>query len=607
MHETDAAAEFLGTLPPFDGLDEAQLRRAARGVEVAYYRAGQEILRSDLVPGTAVIRKGAVRLLDGKRRFLDQRSEGEVFGHPAWFHGEQIPYVAEAEEDCLVWHLPAEPLQALKLANEAFAAWFDRPPERRLSEATATAASPLQVADLLRRDPVSVDRGTSIRETAERMRDERVSSVLVMQDGELAGVLTDKDLRRRVLAAGVDPARPVGEVMTSNPTTLDAHSDMNDALLLMMRRGYHHLPVLRDGKAVGLVTAGDLLRAQSEHPLRLLQDIERQRSLDGLLDVSTRLPSLFRRTVSLGRTAEQVGRMITQVTDAFTVRLVQLAEADLGPAPVPWAWMAFGSQGRQEQTAVTDQDNGLLTAGPVDGEDARWFEQLARRVCNGLDRLGYVYCPGEIMALNPKWRVSLAAWKAHFDHWIAQPGPKSVMHCSIFFDLRCVHGEAALVDELVSHAFTGARDNRIFRRFMAMNALRRKPPIGFFRRFVQEEDGSRVEGLNLKHRGIVPLIDLVRLRALESGVTDPNTYRRIRGAVQAGAVNRGDAASLEDALNLVSRVRLDYQAAQLARGEPAGNLVPVEVLSPLMRRNLKAAFMMVREAQQALTLRYQVR
>ena len=606
MHETDIAEDFLRGLHPFDRLDPDTLRDAARGIEAAYYREGAEVLDSQHAEGLAVIRKGAVRLVDESQRFLDKRSEGECFGHAAWFHGAQKPYRAVAEEDSLIWHLPEDRFLDLKRRSQAFEAWFSERPADRLGRVGSAEQPARTVADLLRRAPIAADVNDSIQATAQRMRDERVSSVLVMQGDTLVGIVTDKDLRRRVLAEGRDTSLPISEVMTPDPCALPAHAGLDEALLTMMRRGYHHLPVLDERRAVGLVTAGDLLRAQSEHPLRLLQDIQRQADVDGLLAVSERLPSLFVRMMRLGRDVEQVGRLITQVTDAFTLRLIELAETELGAAPQPWAWLSFGSQARQEQTARTDQDNGIVTERPVRAEEAPWFDQLSRRVCDGLDRLGYVYCPGEIMALNPRWRVSLDEWRQHFDGWFNEPDPKSVMHSSIFFDLRCVGGDAALADKLLAHALAGAKDNRIFRRFMAANALTHRPPLGFFRRFVQEDDGSQEEGLNLKHRGIVPIIDLVRIRALEGGIEAPNTFDRLRAAADAGIMNVEDAANLRDALDLIGRLRLEHQSRQLEAGEAPNNLVPADDLSPLMRRNLKAAFMLVGEAQQALRLRYQV-
>ncbi len=463
-----------------------------------------------------------------------------------------------------------------------------------------------QVRGLLNREPVLVDSEVSIREAAQEMSAENVSSILIVKNGELCGIVTDKDLRQRVLVEGLDSGLPIKTVMTTNPMSIPADTDVDSALLIMMRKNYHHLPIVDGVKPLGLVTAGDILRAQSEHPLRLVRDIYKKNSIDELLVLSQRLPSLYERMVNLGRGVGQIGRMVTHVTDAFTVRLIQLAEQKLGPPPMAFAWVVFGSQAREEQTARTDQDNGIILERDADEDEGRYFSKLSEMVCDGLDQLGYVYCPGEVMALNVKWRVSLPRWKRYFDNWVDEPNPKSVMHSSIFFDIRCVHGESTLVDRLQEHVTKITRDNKIFLRFMASNALSHRPPLGFFRRFVQEDDGTQSEGLNLKHRGIVPIIDLVRIRALEAGIREANTFRRIEAATAAGVMNENDASSLRDALILINRIRISHQSAQMATGEKPTNFVPPEQLSPLMRRNLKAAFMLVVEAQNALEHRYQV-
>jgi len=605
MHDLNLAVEFLHTVLPFNTLQMHDLQVVASKLEVAYYPQGKTIFRSDPAPGLAIIRKGAVRLVDDSGKFLDKRSEGELFGHHIYFHGELKNYIAEAEEDTLVWHLSQEDFEMLR-RQPLLADYFGSHLRKRLSAAAQVKRSVTQVRDVIRREPVTIDAQTPIREAAQLMSRENVSSVLVMRDGELAGIVTDKDLRQRVLATDLDSASSIAEVMTPDPKFLGAHADVDDALLMMMQQNYHHLPIIDGDRPVGLVTAGDILRAQSEHPLRLVRDIHKKQTLDGLLELSKKLPSLFVRLVGIGRDVEHVGRLITHITDAFTVRLLQLAEAKLGEPPIPYAWVAFGSQAREEQTAKTDQDNGIILQRTPREKEVKYFSRLADFVCDGLDKLGYEYCPGEVMALNVKWRVSLSRWKRHFDHWIDEPDPKSVMHSSIFFDMRPVYGRADLVEDLLQYTVGRAQDNRIFRRFMAANVLSHRPPIGFFRRFVQEDDGSQSEGLNLKHRGIVPITDLVRMRALEAGVTVANTYRRLDRVVEAGAMNENDASSLRDALILISRVRLDYQAEQMGEGQQPGNFVPAEELSPLMRRNLKAAFMLVVEAQTGLTSRYQL-
>jgi CBS domain-containing protein len=606
MHDISLAEEFLHTVPPFNTLETDQLRAVARKLEVAYYPQGKLIFSSSEHPGLAVIRKGAVRLVDEEHHFLDKRSEGELFGHSIYFHGELKDYKAEAEEDCLIWHLDSEEFKALCEQQPLLREYFSSHLKTRLSAAAQVRYSVTRLQDLLKRQPVTTDSQASIRDVARLMSDENVSSVLVMRDNDLAGIVTDKDLRERVIAAGLDPGMPIEQVMTADPMTLSADAGVDAALLMMMQKNYHHLPIVDGGRPVGLVTAGDILRSQSEHPLRLVRDIHKKGSLDELVVMSRRLPSLFERMVSLGRDVEHIGRMVTHITDAFTVRLLQLAEQQFGQPPMRYAWVVFGSQAREEQTARTDQDNGLILERKANEDEVGYFAKLSEFVCDGLDQLGYVYCPGEVMALNVKWRVSLAKWKRHFDGWIDEPEPKSVMHSSIFFDMRCIHGHAGLVASLLEYATARARENRIFRRFMATNVLGHRPPIGFFRRFVQEHDGSHSEGLNLKHRGIVPITDLVRMRALEAGITEANTFRRIEMATAAGAMNENDASSLRDALILINRIRLGHQAEQMSLGNKPSNFVPPDELSPLMRRNLKAAFMLVVEAQNALALRYQV-
>jgi len=605
-HDVSQIAEFLHTVNPFNTLETGELNRLAQKLEAAYYPQGKIIFSSRPAPGLAIIRKGAVRLVDDEHKFLDKRSEGELFGHEIYFHGEMKDYIAEAEEDCLLWHLDAEEFAELRAGNALIGEYFSSHLKSRLSAAIQVKHSVTQLKDLLKREPVLVDAGLSIHQAAQQMSAENVSSVLVMCNQELCGIVTDKDLRQRVLAEVLDPGEAIEKVMTARPMSMAADASVDAALLLMMRENYHHLPVMDDGRPLGLVTAGDILRAQSEHPLRIVRDIYKRNSIEGLLRLSRRLPSLFARMVNLGRDVEQIGRMVTLITDAFTIRLIQLSETHLGPPPMAYAWIVFGSQAREAQTARTDQDNGLVLERDAVGDEVTYFSRLSELVCDGLDQLGYVYCPGEIMALNVKWRVSLSRWKRHFDGWIDEPEPKSVMYCSIFFDIRCVYGDCRLVEDLQKYASTRAKGNRIFRRFMAANVLTYRPPLGFFRRFLQEDDGSQSEGLNLKQRGIVPITGLVRMRALESGIKEANTFRRLELATQCGAMNESDASSLRDALILINRIRLEHQSAQMAAGEKPTNFVPIEDLSPLLRRNLKAAFMLVENAQQALALRYQV-
>ena len=270
FHDLSFITEFLRTVQPFNYLESGDLQKLARRLEVAYYPQGRVILSSRPPPGLAIIRKGAVRLVNEEHKFLDKRSEGALFGHDIYFHGEMKDYIAEAEEDCLIWLMSADDFGNLRYENALIGDYFSSHLNSRVSAANGVRHSVTQVRDLIKREPVTVDGHTSIHEAAKRMSAENVSSVLVMCGNELCGIVTDKDLRHRVLAEGVDPGMAIKGVMTANPKSVSADADVDAALLLMMRRNYHHLPVLDDGRPLGLVTAGDILREQSEHPLRIV-------------------------------------------------------------------------------------------------------------------------------------------------------------------------------------------------------------------------------------------------------------------------------------------------------------------------------------------------
>ncbi len=318
------------------------------------------------------------------------------------------------------------------------------------------------------------------------MRVARVSSVLVIDNGKLIGILTDRDLRNRVLAEGFDGTLAVHQAMTANPKVLFENDLVFEAMLLMSEHGIHHLPIMTNEvnddevtKPVGILTSTDILRGQSSQPLLLIGEIERQHDIASLIQVSKQIPVLLQNLISADARAEEVGRVLTSVTDALTRRLIVLNQQILGAAPMAFCWLAFGSQGRQDQAACSDQDNGLLLAHEPDEHAKGYFNALTHAVCEGLDKCGYVYCPGDIMAQNPKWRLPLDKWQKHFESWLNSPEPKALMHASIFFDMRAVYGPQSLFDQLQSHVLERTKDNDIFLAGMAGNSLVESPPLGF--------------------------------------------------------------------------------------------------------------------------------
>jgi CBS domain-containing protein len=374
--------------------------------------------------------------------------------------------------------------------------------------------------------------------------------------------------------------------------------------MMMMQNNIHHLPITSHGGLIGMVARSDFMRIETEHPLYLVSDIGKQTTADGIVDACRRLPALIIGQIESDANGEQLGKFITMITDTVTRQLLRIAETEYGPPPCEYAWVAMGSQGRFEQSAKSDQDNALMLSNEATDADDEYFAALAKVVNDGLDACGYVYCPGDVMASNPKWRQPLDQWKHYFHRWITVPEEKALMHANIFFDLRCVAGNAKLVDKLKKSIREDASKNEIFLALMAKNAMNYQPPIGFFRQFVLEKSGEHKNTLDLKLHGIMPIVEIARIRSLAAGELRISTRNRLLAAAKAKEITATDAASLIDALDFIEKLRIEHQSRQLQAGEnPDNNLSPKE-LSPLVRQNLKSAFSQVRVSQAALLNRF---
>jgi CBS domain-containing protein len=372
----------------------------------------------------------------------------------------------------------------------------------------------------------------------------------------------------------------------------------------MMSEGIRHLPVVDDNELVGMISQTDILRANNIEPISLIHAINRAKSVDALRDIADEIPGLIVKLVARDTRAIEIGKILTTLSDGVTRRLIMLAEEQFGAPPCDYAWLAFGSQARQELALGSDQDNALLLPDDASENDAAYFQDFSDFINEGLDRCGMPYCPGEIMAKNEKWRMTLQAWKNTFSHWIEEPSPKAVMHSSIFFDVRHIHGNAELVTELQDYVLERAQNNTIFLAMMCDNALLHSPPLGFFKTFVLETDGDHNHTLDLKKRGTIPIVDIARNYALSIGVDALNTIDRLYQINHAGAMSKEMSYSLIDAHEFIAGLRLETQGKQVSAGEKVENYLDPKELSPLVRHQLKDAFSVVREAQTAMKARF---
>ena len=607
--EVFEVVDFLAQHAPFDALPDADRAALARNMRMQYFRRGSVLLAFGAVaPGLFVIRSGAVDLTDRDGLLIDRNAPGDTFGSLSVMGGQPSTYTATAIEDTLALILPGEQFVELFHAHQQVADHFtprQRGRLRRATEALQTGVSPivkLRANDLITRPPITASPTISIQEAAQTMTSARVSALLLTDEHQrLCGIVTDRDLRSRVVLTGTDVRQPIGDVMTTRPATVAPDAKAFELLMVMTQQHVHHLPVIRDGEVLGLVSAGDIMRLETSNPVYLVGDISKQTTVDGIADVSARRSKLAAQLLARGATADEVSVVLTAVADAATTRLIELAQEELGTAPHPWCWVSLGSQARRELALGSDQDHAIIVADSA--TDLSWYRALAERVTAGLERCGYPRCPGDTMAT--RWCMPLVQWKQQMRNWVAQPTSEAVLHSQIFFDMHPTHGDEALYTELRAAVWPEAASSQRFLGHLATMAVRREPPLGFFRGFVVERSGEHADRLDIKAGGIHAVIELVRVLALSQEITATTTLARIEAIQAAGQLTAEQATELADAFSFMQLLRLRRHIELATRDDQPDNFIAPDALTSAERRNLREAFAVVKQAQQ--TLAYQFR
>lgn len=612
-------AAFFAAHPPFNQLDQADLARLAAQAQIEYFAAGHDILSHGGAPAEFlyVLRKGAVDLLrdqDGEVVVYDTLGPGEAFGYPSLIRGQPPIVTVRTQTETLAYLVPAELFHQLRAAHPGFASFFAASAIERLDyamQARGRAAAPAlfqtRLGDLVRRPALTIAATASVRQAAELMHAEAVSCLIVEPPADRPaqfGIITDRDLRNRVLAAGRPDSTPVGEVMSAPAISLPADTMVFEGLLLMLERRIHHLPISAGGNLIGVITRTDILRQQSRSPIFLPRQLERARDMADLRRYCDQVADTVDALLDADMRVSDIGRVVAVAHDALVQRLLRDAEAELGPPPAPYAWLVLGSEGRYEQTLRTDQDNALAYADDAPPEAPAYFAALAERVVQNLVECGFPRCPGDIMASNPRWRQPIGAWQSDFGHWISVPDEEALLRTAIFFDFRQVHGELG-AEAALRPVVAGARSSPIFLARLARAALRQAPPINLLRQVTLERHGQQRGTIDLKLRGTAMVVDLARLFALEAGVASTSTVSRLRESWPASSLGQEEAERLEAAFELIGRLRLRHQRDQLGRGEEPSNHIVFDALTPLERRELKESFQAIAAVQRGVAMGFQ--
>jgi len=620
---------FLQGIPPFQLLDKPTLEAIAETISLEYYPKGFPILTQGgpASDSLQIVRTGgtkvSMRSSDSEEIVIDYRSEGDAIGFLSLYSGDRSRTDVTAVEDTTCYLMPRGPFLALLeeqpdvreyfhrtfLAKYMDKAFTDMRSRSQLFGGGEKLLFTTRVGELLTHPVRTSTRDISIRTAAGVMSHHGISSlVLTDADGAPVGIVTDRDLRDKVAARGRNTTEPVANIMSTSLIKSDAADYCFEALLTMLRHNIHHLLIVDQGRLRGIVTNHDLLVLQGTSPISVVREIEGQTNLEGLEQAAAKVTAIVGLLIKDGAKASNITRIITEINDRLLRKVVEFALRQLGAAPLPWCWLAFGSEGRREQTFRTDQDNALVYADPATSEEEEaardWFPRFAGFMKDGLVRCGCAPCPAGYMADNPRWNQPLSAWRELFAKWITVPSPEALLHAAIFFDFRGLAGTTSLADELRACLIRTLRNQNVFFARLAGTVTLHRPPLGFFGAFAVASAGEHKNKIDLKISALGPIVNIARICALEAGIPATGTLDRLAVLRRSHPLLNRYGEELGHAFEFLSLLRIQHQFEQIQAGGAADNFIAPESLSTSEKKSLKDAFRLISRVQDLIIEQY---
>lgn len=606
---------FLARTAPFSSLPETEVERVATHLGQVSHKGNTAVFSQGLsiVDALHVILSGSAERYfehNGTLLHVVPMAEGDVFGGISMLINNSLAIRSlRTTEPCTFLLLPRADFLTLCDNYPQFQEFFTNIFGRRMLDRSyaSIVAATLQpgeaslpffhrpIVDLARKRPLSCPFDLPLQQAATLMSEGNSGSILITApNGEYLGIVTDHDLRQKVVAAGLDLDAPVGRIMSTPLRTIPGNGLIFEALFTMMQENRQFLAVTdTNQQIVGMLSNQDILAAQGQSPLFLLGEIAAAADGAALKRIHGLLPGIIEALIAGGAKASHLTRLATAISDAILQRAMTLTLEDHGAPPRPFAFIVLGSEGRKEQTLATDQDNAIIYQdGDREDEEAvrAYFLGLGQKICATLNDIGYSYCPGQIMAQNPQWCQPLAVWKEAFRSWIRFSSPEDLLNCSIFFDFRCGYGDAALAEQLRDHLQEKLVEWPLFLGYLAMNVQHFKPPLGFFRNFLVASKGEHRDTFNIK-KVMVPIVDFARIHALKHGLTETNTCERLRLLHRRQLVSEETARDLEQAYDFLMQLRLSRQIVAITKENRApDNQINPKKLTGIEQTLLKEIF-----------------
>lgn len=628
---------FLIKYPPFSLLSEDELMRICEQVVIRYVQPSEIVFRQGQEPSPHIyiVCEGAIHLFreeSTNQILVDVCDEGDLFGLRPLLAEENYLLTAKAEEETLLYSVSIDLIKSL-IENQPKVAWYfaqnfaagvrnrmNYSQQGRIFHDSSLPPDALNLVEIQSiehsKTPVTCSPKTSIQDAAKIMRNQRVGSIIITNpEMHPVGILTDRDLRNHVVTGDFDLNEKVSAIMSQPVITIPADQTVADVQIAMMKYGIHHLCLTENGnvdsKVVGVISEHDLLVIQGNNPAIFIRELRRSKSAQELKKIREKAERLLYKYLIQEVSINFISNMMTEVNDALIVRAIELAELEMESENwkkpnVKYCWLALGSEGREEQLLRTDQDNALVfeDVPEIDYEATKkYFLTLSKNVTVILNICGFDFCPGEMMASNPSWCLSMSEWKRQFSKWIVTPTEKNVMYCTIFFDFRPIYGMSHLAEKLAEHIFNELDTESHFFPFLTKNALQNPPPLTFFRNFVVEKSGEHKNEFDIKGRAMMPLADAARLLILNAKLPRiNNTFRRFDRMAELEPQNKELFEQAADAYEILVR----YRALQGLKNRDSGRYINPSELTKMERLNLRNSFRPISELQELLKVRFRM-
>ncbi|MEI6896560.1 MAG: putative nucleotidyltransferase substrate binding domain-containing protein [Psychromonas sp.] len=607
--------DFIAKIDPFDKLPSSLQRKIASSIKITYLAQGEQIHfgGEHQLRYLYVIRTGAMEQRKHNGMLRAKLGPEDLFGFT--FLDEknksQYGYSATAIENTLLYLVPHCDLLTLLEEYPSFAEHFATNVQIRLHSALDVVWSDSEkgifvkkVSEIASKKIAVVQSDTSIHDVAVEIMRACSPAAVIMEQGNIVGVITDRDMTKRAIADRVDINLPVSEIMTPNPLTIRPHDLVLKASLMMMQNNIRSLPVVENNNVWGVITTTHLVRNNRIQAVFLIEKIKYAQSTQDLSVLTPERQAIFEALVEGQVRGDIIGQVMTMIMDAYNRRLLQMAEEKLGAPPCEYAWIVAGSHARNEVHMLSDQDNAIILSDDATDDDRLYFKELAMWVCNALDACAYPLCTGKFMAVNPKWCVPLKVWKASYDKWVANPEYDCLLNVTVFLETRWLHGNEKFNNELQSHLFATIKKSNIFLPMLVKDSISVSPPLGIFNSLVLENTGKNTKTLNIKKYALTLIVDLARIYGLASGSEHAETMARFSYAHEQHLLSEDMLKNVQEAFRFFTQLRLSHQLAALKEGKEPNNHIDPDMFGSFERKHLKDAFRIITDLQDYSKLKF---